>query len=116
PSHIFHPDNLLQVHPGSRHPILNLTKPMEKEWNAKLAHTSKTLPEAVCQYHRRYSRAPPPSFNRWYVTLIPSILALNPSRRAYIQEHNIQLPEGYNLDLTPFWGVNPACLQVIQLA
>ncbi|KAG2054468.1 hypothetical protein BDR06DRAFT_1050359, partial [Suillus hirtellus] len=45
PSHTFHPDNLLQVHPGSRHPILDLTEPMEKKWNAQLAHTSETLPE-----------------------------------------------------------------------
>ncbi|KAG1797482.1 glycosyl transferase family 90-domain-containing protein [Suillus plorans] len=104
PSHIFRPDGLLEVHPGGRHPILDLIEHAEKEWDAKLARASKTLPEAVREYHFRYSRAPPPGFDRWW---------------AYVQKHNVQLPDEYdqiNIDLAPFWGINPARLQEIQLA
>jgi hypothetical protein len=74
PAHTFRPDGLLQVHPGGRHPILDLIEHAEKEWDAKLARASKTLPDAVREYRRRYSRAPPPGFDKWYVPLLP----LNP--------------------------------------
>ncbi|KAG2036385.1 glycosyl transferase family 90-domain-containing protein [Suillus americanus] len=104
PPHTFRPDGLLQVTPGGRHPILDLIEHAEREWDAKLARASKTLPDAVREYHRRYSRAPPPGFDRWW---------------AYVQKHNVQLPDEYdqiNTDLAPFWGIEPTRLQAIQLA
>ncbi|KAG2085479.1 glycosyl transferase family 90-domain-containing protein [Suillus cothurnatus] len=104
PTHIFRPDGLLQVNPGGRHPILDLIDHAEKEWDAKLARASKTLPDAVREYHRRYSRAPPPGFDKWW---------------AYVQKHNVQLPDEYdqiNTDLAPYWGIIPERLQAIQLA
>lgn len=104
PAHTFRPDGLLQVHPGGRHPILDLIEHAEKEWDAKLARASKTLPDAVREYRRRYSRAPPPGFDKWW---------------AYVQKHNVQLPDEYdqiNLDLAPFWGITPTRLRAIQLA
>ncbi|KAG1844512.1 hypothetical protein DFJ58DRAFT_802581 [Suillus subalutaceus] len=104
PPHTFRPDGLLQVKPGGRHPILDLIEHAEREWDAKLARASKTLPEAVREYHRRYSRAPPPGFDKWW---------------AYVQRHNVQLPDEYdqiNTDLAPFWGIDPTRLQAIQLA
>ncbi|KAG2343415.1 hypothetical protein BDR05DRAFT_884254 [Suillus weaverae] len=103
-SHTFRPDGLLQVHPGGRHPILDLIQHAENEWDAKLARASKTLPDAVREYRRRYSRAPPPGFDRWW---------------AYVKKHNVQLPDEYdqiNTDLAPFWGITPTRLQAIQLA
>ncbi|KAG2074475.1 hypothetical protein BDR04DRAFT_1093212 [Suillus decipiens] len=104
PFHTFRPDGLLQVTPGGRHPILDLIEHAEREWNAKLTRASKTLPEAVREYHRRYSRAPPPGFDKWW---------------AYVKKHNVQLPDEYdqiNIDLAPFWGITPTRLQAIQLA
>ncbi|KAG1741650.1 hypothetical protein EDB19DRAFT_704884 [Suillus lakei] len=104
PIHTFRSDGLLQVTPGARHPILDLIEHAEKEWEAKLARASKSLPEAVLEYHRRYSRAPPPGFDRWW---------------AYVQKNNVQLPDEYdqiNLDLAPFWGMLPVRLQEIQRA
>jgi hypothetical protein len=71
PTHIFRPDGLLQVNPGGRHPILDLIDHAEREWDAKLARASKTLPDAVREYHRRYSRAPPPGFDKWYASPSP---------------------------------------------
>lgn len=38
-------------------------------------------------------------------------------RWAYVQEHNVQLPDEYDQiyrDLEPFWGMNPTDLQRIQ--
>ncbi|KAG1724296.1 glycosyl transferase family 90-domain-containing protein [Suillus paluster] len=84
PAHTFRPDGLLE------------------EWDAKLARASRTLPEAVREYRRRYTRAPPPGFNRWW---------------SYVKKHNLQLPDEYdqiNHDLAPFWGIDPVSLQVIQ--
>ncbi|KAG1814630.1 glycosyl transferase family 90-domain-containing protein, partial [Suillus subaureus] len=104
PAHTFRPDGLLQVSPGGRHPILDLIDHAESGWDAKLARASKTLPEAVREYHRRYSRAPPPGFDKWW---------------AYVQKHNVQLPDEYdqiNTDLAPFWGIDPTRLKAIQLA
>ncbi|KAG0702517.1 glycosyl transferase family 90-domain-containing protein, partial [Suillus ampliporus] len=102
PAHTFRPDGLLQVNPGGRHPILDLIARAEEEWDAKLAHASQTLPEAVHEYHRRYARAPPLGFDRWW---------------AYVKKHNVQLPDEYDQidhDLAPFWGLDPLSLQVIQ--
>ncbi|KAJ8588969.1 hypothetical protein M405DRAFT_230549 [Rhizopogon salebrosus TDB-379] len=64
PPHTFRPDGLLQVNPNGRHPILDLIDRAEEEWNGKLARASRTLPDAVREYHRRYARAPPPGFDK----------------------------------------------------
>jgi hypothetical protein len=65
PPHTFRPDGLLQVNPNGRHPILDLIDHAEEGWNGKLARASRTLPDAVREYHRRYARAPPPGFDKW---------------------------------------------------
>ncbi|KAG1724298.1 glycosyl transferase family 90-domain-containing protein [Suillus paluster] len=102
PAHTFRPDGLLEVNPDGRHPILDLIARAEQEWDAKLAHVSQTLPEAVHEYRRRYARAPPPGFDKWW---------------AYVKKHNVQLPDEYDqihLDLAPFWGIDPVPLEAIQ--
>jgi len=65
PTHVFGSDGLLQVNIDGRHPILDLIDRAEHDWNAKFARASRTLPEAVHEYRRRYGRAPPPGFDRW---------------------------------------------------
>lgn len=80
PTHTFRPDGLLQVNPDARHPILDLIDRAEHDWNAKLARASRTLPDAVHEYHRRYNRAPPPGFDKWRVLPIVSITISFPRR------------------------------------
>ncbi|GAA98055.1 glycosyltransferase family 90 protein [Mixia osmundae IAM 14324] len=49
-----------------RHPILYLIERAEREWDSLLSRQSKSLSEAVTEYRRRYKRAPPRGFDRWY--------------------------------------------------
>lgn len=69
PSHYFHPDGLLLVNPDGRHPIYDLVERAESAWNAKLHRASTTYKQLVFEYRRRYKRAPPPGFDKWYVRL-----------------------------------------------
>jgi hypothetical protein len=94
---------LLTVSPEGPHPIFELTRRARKRWTEKLARASKTLPQAVREYRRRYNRHPPRGFDDWW---------------AYVQKHNIQLPDEYDAihdDLEPYWGFKPAFLRETQL-
>jgi hypothetical protein len=62
-------DGLLIVNPDGAHPIYQLIRDAEAAWDAKLARGSKTLDEAVVEYKRRYRRAPPLGFDKWYVDI-----------------------------------------------
>jgi hypothetical protein len=93
---------LLTVNPDAAHPIFELTRRAEERWASKLSRQSKTLPEAVREYQRRYGRPPPAGFDRWW---------------AYVAEHDVQLPDEYdsiNEDLEPYWGHEPAFLRALQ--
>lgn len=65
--HIYRSDGLVEVNPDGPHPIFELTKKAEIAWKAKLNSASKTLQDAVLEYHRRYNRQPPLGFDDWYV-------------------------------------------------
>lgn len=65
--HKYRSDGLLEVNPNGPHPIFELIRNAEKEWEAKLASSSKTLAQAVAEYQRRYKRLPPLGFNDWFV-------------------------------------------------
>ena len=69
--HILTPDGLLHVNPDGPHPIFQLIRDAEAAWEAKRARASKTLGDAVLEYKRRYRRAPPLGFDKWYV--VPAI-------------------------------------------
>ena len=58
-------DGLLEVNEDGPHPIYELTARAEAAWEQKLKAASKTLPEAVSEYRRRYGRAPPLGFDLW---------------------------------------------------
>jgi hypothetical protein len=69
-SHSFRSDGLLEVNPNGRHPIYDLIKRAEAEWDKKMDRQSKTLGEAVAEYERRYRRAPPKGFDHWFVPIL----------------------------------------------
>ncbi|KAF8650711.1 hypothetical protein AX16_005084 [Volvariella volvacea WC 439] len=101
-NHLYRSDGLVQVHPDGSHPIYELVKRAEKEWQRRLDRASKTLDEAVKEYERRYKRPPPLGFDDWW---------------AYVQENNVQLPDEYDRiyqDLEPYWGMDPNDLQALQ--
>lgn len=70
--HLYRPDGLLEVNPDGLHPIFELIKNAEAEWNAKLGRASRNLHDAVAEYKRRYKRPPPLGFDAWYGLNIPS--------------------------------------------
>jgi hypothetical protein len=67
--HHYRSDGLVEVNPDGPHPIFELIRNAEAEWEAKLATSSKTLAQAVVEYERRYKRPPPLGFNDWFVRL-----------------------------------------------
>ncbi|PPQ65974.1 hypothetical protein CVT24_011191 [Panaeolus cyanescens] len=100
--HVFRADGILEVSDRGVHPIYELIARGEKEWNAKLAKASRSLPEAVKEYTRRYKRLPPKGFDLWW---------------QYVQKHDVQLPDEYDQifhDIEPFWGLDPADLAKIH--
>jgi len=56
---------LLFVNPNGPHPIFELIRKAEQEWNTKIKRASKTLDDAIMEYKRRYKRAPPLGFDKW---------------------------------------------------
>ncbi|WWD18275.1 hypothetical protein CI109_102725 [Kwoniella shandongensis] len=48
------------------HPIIELMEQGKKRWDELLERQSKTLPQAVSEYTRRYGRAPPKGFEEWW--------------------------------------------------
>lgn len=72
-AHRYRDDGLLQINPRGPHPIYELVARAEKEWKAKNERASKTLNDAVAEYKRRYGRAPPLGFDKWFVTHLPNL-------------------------------------------
>jgi len=53
-SHQYLSDGLVVVNPDGPHPILELIRSAEEQWNVKLERASRTLEEAVAEYKRRW--------------------------------------------------------------
>ncbi|KAK4703965.1 hypothetical protein P7C70_g2252, partial [Phenoliferia sp. Uapishka_3] len=51
---------------GQPHPIHLLMSQAQQSWRKKLSRQSKSLPEAITEYTRRYNRPPPLHFPAWY--------------------------------------------------
>lgn len=101
--HRYAPNGLLEVNALGSHPIFELLESADKKWQEKLSRSSRTLREAVVEYHRRYRRMPPKGFDKWW---------------SYIVKHDVQLPDEYDRidqDMSPFWGMRPRVLQQLQL-
>ncbi|TRM65673.1 glycosyltransferase family 90 protein [Schizophyllum amplum] len=101
-THEYLPNGLVRVNPAGAHPIYELIANAEASWEAKFAHSSTTLEQAVREYRRRYGRAPPKGFDAWW---------------EYAQANNVRLPDEYDQifhDLEPFYGLHHADLAAYQ--
>ena len=83
----------------SQHPIEILIQRSTDEFHAMLERQSSTLDAAIANYQRRYRRAPPSGFDRWF---------------AYAKSHGSPLIDDFDSimeSLEPFWKVGPAQLR-----
>lgn len=100
--HRWRRDGLLEVDAAGRHPMFDLIERAQHDWDDKLARQSKSLDEAVAEYRRRYGRAPPKGFDRWW---------------DYVEAHDVILPDEYDIihhDLEPYWAYSPDDIHAIQ--
>ncbi|WVQ80599.1 hypothetical protein IAT38_002704 [Cryptococcus sp. DSM 104549] len=77
------------------HPILELMERGHERWEELLAGQSKTLPQAVTEYTRRYGRAPPRGFDQWW---------------QFCKRHHVKIVDDYdqiNRDIEPFFALSP---------
>lgn len=66
----------------------------EEKFKHLLSKQSKTLPDAVREYRKRYGREPPRGFDDWW---------------EFAQEHNVRLVDEFDAiheDLAPFWNLS----------
>lgn len=78
----------------TKHPITTLMENAKDTFTKRLASQSKTLPEAVAEYKRRYGRDPPRGFDHWW---------------DFAKEHDFKLVDEFDAiveDLAPFWGLS----------
>lgn len=91
--------------PPIHHPIPKLMADARDEFDQKIKKQSKSLPEAVAEYKKRYGRNPPKGFDEWY---------------AFAKENNAIIIDEYDQldrDLKPFWlfsgeELRRRCIQV----
>lgn len=124
-SHTYDKNGLLIVNPDAPHPIYELVRRAEADWENKVRRSSRTLKQAVREYRRRYNRLPPKGFDKWYSIFSSVIFVLAVSdiglilRWDYVQKYDVQLPDEYDQiyrDLEPYWGIDPEDLQEAQTA
>lgn len=100
--HTYRQDGFLEVHPNGTHPIFDLVVKAQAAWDRKQRKASAKLSEAIEEYMRRYKRAPPKGFDKWWT---------------YVEENKVQLPDEYDViheRLEPFWGVKPLDIRKIM--
>jgi hypothetical protein len=76
------------------HPIPKLMGAAQTKFKTMITGQSKTLPEAVKKYKRRYGRNPPKGFDEWF---------------KFAQENGVRIIDEYDQlvrDLEPFWGMS----------
>ncbi|KAL1601999.1 hypothetical protein SLS59_005165 [Nothophoma quercina] len=81
--------------PSSKHPIEELILQAQKDYDRLIKSQSQDIEGAEQEYRRRYSRDPPPGFDKWF---------------AYAQSKQSLLIDDYDMineDLKPFWQVSP---------
>jgi hypothetical protein len=84
---------------GPVHPIARLFVENTETFRLMLESQSQTLERAVLEYKKRYGRAPPPGFDRWFEIAM---------------ENEFQLVDEFDTimdSLEPFWGIDPASLR-----
>ncbi|KAH7135106.1 hypothetical protein B0J11DRAFT_152762 [Dendryphion nanum] len=99
---IFSPDtpfSPIPVDMTKGHPAEQLMRTAEKEFSDMLSRQSKSLPEAVHEYRRRYGIAPPPMFDKWY---------------EFATRNGVQLIDEFDTishALLPFWALKPSTIR-----
>lgn len=81
------------------HPIYNLVKEAESNFQTVRSRQSRSLGDAVAEYRRRYKIPPPPNFDKWY---------------AFAQDRGVELIDEYDTiyhTLLPFWALEPAVIR-----
>lgn len=86
--------------PPTDHPIDQLIKVADKDFEDLLAKESNTLAEAAQAYRKRRGRHPPPGFDKWY---------------EFAKENDAVIVEDFfdqiYHDLNPFWGLEPSSIR-----
>ncbi|KAF5366142.1 hypothetical protein D9757_010945 [Collybiopsis confluens] len=75
------------------HPITLLMSAAEERFRSKLARQSKTLPDAIAEYKRRYGMPPPKGFDQWW---------------DYVKKFDVIMTDEFDLlmkDLAPFYAL-----------
>ncbi|KAF8452823.1 glycosyltransferase family 90 protein [Boletus edulis BED1] len=78
----------------TEHPITRLMDDAKVAFTNRLEKQSKTLPEAVAEYKRRYGRDPPRGFDDWW---------------EFAKNHDFKLVDEFDAideDLAPFWTLS----------
>lgn len=81
------------------HPIENLIIKAQADFNQLINRQSKSLSEAETEYQRRYSRHPPPGFDKWF---------------SFAQERQSVIIDDFDIihkSLEPFWKISPERLR-----
>lgn len=75
--------------------LIHIAEDRHRQWTAQ-AKQSRSLPEAVAIYKKRYNLLPPPGFDEWY---------------AFAVKHNSSVIDDFDSiwrDLAPFWSLQPS--------
>ncbi len=75
------------------HPIEVLVDEANEKFKSMVAGQSKTLPDAIAEYERRYHMEPPPGFDVWFKLAIESNCTIVDNFDTVMQS------------LEPFWGI-----------
>ena len=75
------------------HPIEVLVKEANEQFKSMVQGQSKTLPDAIAEYERRYRMEPPPGFDIWFKLAVESNCTIVDNFDTVMQT------------LEPFWGI-----------
>jgi hypothetical protein len=81
------------------HPVFNLIKEAEGDFQTVKSRQSRSLSDAVAEYRRRYKIPPPPNFDKWY---------------AFASARGVELIDEYDTiyhSLLPFWALEPSVIR-----
>ncbi|KAF1983970.1 glycosyltransferase family 90 protein [Aulographum hederae CBS 113979] len=89
----------LRMEDTTHHPMAQLIKNAQDEYETVLSGQSKTLQQAVTEYRRRYGMHPPPNFDKWY---------------EFARSKGVVLIDEYDTiyhALLPFWALSPSVIR-----
>ncbi|KAG8533506.1 uncharacterized protein KY384_002292 [Bacidia gigantensis] len=75
------------------HPIELMIEEANRNFTAMIASQSKTIPQAIAEYERRYHMPPPPGFEQWFHMAVESNSPIVDNFDTIMQS------------LEPFWGI-----------